>query len=157
MRKRIMTEKLWQWAVLVSLVWFAQTGQGAARVIRAQDMNVAPGGTNRVLISLESSGDVFALNFNIAYDTNLLTFVRAVPGIDAANLGAALNVNPNHTTNSGIVRLSLGFFSGATFPSGTNVLVEVYFGATAGVASASTAVTFTNQPIAPEVSDANAQ
>ncbi|HEY0548842.1 MAG TPA: BACON domain-containing carbohydrate-binding protein [Verrucomicrobiae bacterium] len=152
-----MTGKLWWLVAAVSLLCFAPTGQGAARVIRAQGMNVAPGQTNRLLISLESAGDVFALNFNIGYDTNLLTFVQAVAGTDAVNLGAALNVNSKYTTNSGILRLSLGFFSGATFPSGTNVLVEVYFGATAGVASASTAVTFTNQPIAPEVSDADAQ
>ncbi len=154
---KVMADKLWRLAALVFLLWFAQAGQGASRVIRAQDMNIVPGQTSRVFISLESPGDVSALNFNIAYDTNLLTFVQAVPGIDAANLGAALNVNPNHTTNAGILRLGLGFFSGATFPAGTNVLVEVYFGAPAGVASASTAVTFTNQPVAPEVSDANAQ
>src|SRR5687768_14188380 len=117
MRKGIMTEKLWRLAALVSLVLFAQTGQGASRVIRAHDMNIVPGQTNRLFISLESPGDVSALNFNIAYNTNLLTFVQAVAGVDAANLGAALNVNPNHTTNSGILRLGLGFFSGATFPS----------------------------------------
>jgi hypothetical protein len=152
-----MTSKLWRLTALAFVFCFAQSGQGASRVIRAHDMSIVPGQTNRLFISLESSGDVSALTFNIVYDTNLLTFVKAVAGVDAANLGAALNVNPNHTTNSGILRLGLGFFSGATFPSGTNALVEVYFGAPAGVASASTAVTFTNQPVAPEVSDANAQ
>src|SRR5436190_13807149 len=151
------TIEKWWLAALALMLCFAPAGQGASPVIRAGNMTVVPGQTNRLFISLESSGDVAALGFNLAYNTNLLRFVRAVAGIDATNAGAALNVNPNRTTNSVILGVNLGFFSDATFPPGTNVLVEVYFGATAGVASASTAVTFTNQPIVPEVSDTHAQ
>ncbi len=156
---REMTDRLWRLALVVSMLGFISANQGAARMIRVRDMTVAPGQTNRLIIVLESLGNESALGFNIAYNTNLLTFVRAVAGIDATNVGATLNVNPNRSTNSGLLGLALGLdvFSGATFPAGTNVIAEVYFGATAGVTPASTAVTFTNQPIAPEVSDTNAQ
>ena len=147
-----------QWLVaLVLILWFTSAGQSASPIIRAQDATIVPGQTNRVLLVLESEGEVSALGFNIAYDTNLLRFVEAIPGVAANNLGATLNVNPNLTTNRGFLGLSLGTFTNATFPAGTNVLVEVYFGASVGVASASTAVTFTNQPIAPEVSGSAAQ
>src|ERR1043166_10268259 len=48
---------------------------GADRIIRAKDMTVARGETNRLYISLEGLGNENALGFSVCFDTNLLTLV----------------------------------------------------------------------------------
>jgi hypothetical protein len=153
-----MIKKLWHLGALLAVLSLAQSSSGALRVIRAQNMTVAPGATNRILIVLESLGDESALGFSIAYDPNLLTLVRGVAGIDATNAGADFNLDLRQTSDGFLgIAVVLDIFSGTTFSAGTNVIAEIYFAATAEVPSTSTFVTFTNQPIVPEVSNTDAQ
>ena len=146
-------------APLLLCLLLATSGHAASRVVRVQDMTVAPGQTNRLLLVLESLGDENAFGVNLAYNTNLLTFVRAVRSTDSTNMNATLNVNANQTTNFGRLGLACGLeisTEGFTYPAGTNLIAEIYFTPAAGVTSATAAITFTNLPIVPQVSDLDA-
>ena len=141
----------------LSILFVGQASFGADRIIRARDMAVAPGQTNRLFIALESLGDESALGFSLAFNTNQLIFVQAVGGTDSTNAGATVQVNTNQL-GAGRVGLAIGLdiFSGATYAAGTNVIAEIIFSPVVGVTSVTSAIAFTNQPIVPEVSDANA-
>lgn len=144
--------------VLVLASLLLSWSHAADRVIRVEGMTVAPGETNRVRLVLESLGNEKALGFNLAYDPALLTFVRAAAGDDSVSLGAALNSNPNETTNFGRlgVLLSFDLFSPDTYPAGTNFIADVFFTTAAGVTGGVSAITFTNEPGITEISDPNA-
>ena len=144
--------------VFVGGVPFHIAQAGSLRIVRAVDMNVARGQTNRVSIVLESTGIENALGFSLSFDTNQLTFIGAVRGIDATNLNAAPpNLNTSELAQGRVgLALSLDVFSGQVFEPGSNVLAEVLFSAKAGSSFASTAVNFTNSPIEQGISDADA-
>ena len=144
--------------IFVGGVPFHVAQAGSLRIVRAADMNVARGQTNRVLVVLESTGIENAVGFSLSFDTNLLTFVEAVRGIDATNLNAAPpNVNTSELAQGRVgVALSLDVFSGQVFEPGSNVLVEAIFSAKPGTSFATTSVKFTNSPIEQGISDADA-
>ena len=137
---------------------FTVVQDGSLRVVRAVNASINRGQTNRMFVVLESQGDENALGFSLCFDTNLLTFVRAVRGIDATNAAATLNTNLLSTTRGQLgLALGLDVGSGQTFPAGSNVLAEVWFRAAAGTTFASTPVTVCNTPILRELSDAFAE
>ena len=147
---------IWHFSFLILL--FGHVSLGADRVIRARDMTVAPSQTNRLLIALESLGNETALGFSIRYNTNQLRFIQAFAGTDSTNVGASFSVNTNQMQLGRIgLALTLDIFSSAAYPAGTNIIAEIFFSPAPGITSATSTVTFTNQPIMPDVSDANAE
>ena len=144
---------------LCSLILLAQTGLGATRTVRVQNLTLMPGQTNRMLVQLEALGDESAVGFSIAYNTNLIRFVDAVLGVDSTNANAAPPiVNLDEVATFGRVGLAVGLdlFGGVTYPEGTNVIFEILFTPVAGITSGTSAITFTNQPIESALSDAGA-
>ena len=144
--------------VFIGGVPFHIAQAGSLRIVRAVDMNVARGQTNRVLVVLESTGIENAVGFSLSFNTNLLTFVGAVLGIDATNQNAAPpSVNTSELAQGRVgLAVSLDVFSGQVFEPGSNVLAEVLFSAKAGASFATTPVNFTNSPIEQGISDADA-
>ena len=145
--------------VLLSLLLLAHDGFGAQRIVRAPDLTIMPGQTNRLFIVLESLGDESAVGFSLAFNTNLLRFVGVALGVDSTNANAsAPYLNLEDLSTFGRVGMALGLdpFAGVTYPEGTNVIFEVLFTPVAGVTSGTSAITFTNQPIEAGLSDAGA-
>ena len=146
-------------SALCSLIFLAQTGLGATRTVRVQNLTLMPGQTNRMFVQLEALGDESAVGFSIAYNTNLIRFVGAVLGVDSANANAAAPiVNLDEVATFGRVGLAVGLdlFGGVTYPEGTNLIFEILFTPVAGITSGTSAITFTNQPIESALSDAGA-
>ncbi|MFM1769790.1 MAG: hypothetical protein RJA22_2319 [Verrucomicrobiota bacterium] len=132
--------------------------QGSLRVVRVSDASVARGQTNRLLVVLESQGDENALGFSLCFDTNALTFVRAVRGVDATNAAATFNTNLLSSARGQIgFAFGLDIGSGQTFAAGSNVLAEVFFRAAASGGPGVTTVTLCDTPVAREVSDVLAE
>src|SRR6185503_13534742 len=102
----------------------APASHAAAPLLRATGMTVARGETNRLFIVLEAVGDENAAGFSLCYDTNLLTYIRAVRGADA--LSATLNLNTNQISR-GRVGIGVALSSGTAFAQGSHSVVEVSF------------------------------
>ena len=147
-----------QFAGLLLLALLITSSHAASRVVRVEGTTLAPGETKRVRVVLESLGNEKALGFNLAYDPAVLQFVNAAAGADSVAVGAALNSNPNQTTNFGRlgVTLSLDLFTTDTFPAGTNFIADIFFTPVPGVTGGVSAITFTNEPGITEISDPNA-
>src|SRR5688572_29867537 len=136
---------------------------GAAdRIVRAHDMTLARGETNKLFISLEGFGTENALGFTLCYDTNLLTLLTPlVRGEAISNLHPAAIFSPDTGAESnGWVGLFIGLQpytpqsgAGETWPAGTNSLVEIMFQAVAGTGSATTTVAFCDSLIARALTD----
>ena len=124
-----------------------------ARAVRVGQASGSPGGQVNVPIELVSQGDEIALGFSLIYDTTILSSPLASAGSDAA--GATVNTNTNQT-GSGRVGIVLSLPSGQKFIAGTRQAVIVRFNIAAGVTATTTNIAFGDQPVAREVSDANA-
>src|ERR1051325_7178554 len=72
-------------AALCVALLFAGPGRGADRTLRAENLTLARGETNRLYVTLESLGDESAVHFSVCYDTNLLVLVQAVPGTSVSS------------------------------------------------------------------------
>ncbi len=123
------------------------------RIVRAVDMTIGRGHTNSLFIVMDAQGDENALGFSLDYDTNLLSFIRASVGADAAN--AVLNVNTNQT-ESGHLGIALSLSAGQVFTAGPRSIVSVSFTAAPDSATntIATQITFSDQPIGRETVDA---
>ena len=143
--------------VLSSALSLATHCPGADSIVRAHDMSVARGETNKLFISLESLGAENALGFTLCYDTNLLTLLPPlIRGEAISNLHPTAIFSPDTGAESnGWAGLFIGLDAGAgeTWPAGTNSLVEVMFQATAGPGSATTTVAFCDSVIARALTD----
>jgi len=133
----------------------AFSGLGSRRTIR--QLQVADGllvqnQVGNVSVNLTAVGDENALGFSLTFDPAASSFAGASLGSGAA--GATLNVNTNQT-GSGKVGLVLALPTGTAFGAGTRELVKVSLRAS-GSASGNYAVSFTNQPVPGEISDAAA-
>ncbi len=130
---------------------------GADSVVRAQDLTVARGETNKLFISLESLGAENALGFTLCYDTNLLTLLPPlIRGEAISNLHpTAVFSSDTSAESNGWAGLSIGLDAGAgeAWPAGTNFLVEVLFQAVAGSGSATTTVAFCDSVVARALTD----
>ena len=135
---------------------FVVTQGGVLRTIRSVDTVIPRGQTNVMLVVLESKGDENALGFSIGFDTNLLTFMKAVRAVDATNAAAQLNVNTNQIASAGRIGFGLALPTGTPFTSGNRSIIEVHFRAAAGTTFVSTSVTNSDKPILREVVDVNA-
>jgi hypothetical protein len=131
---------------------------GADRILRAQDMTVARGETNTLLISLESLGDENALGFTLCFDTNHLQLVPPVRrGSAISNLfpSASFTANTNRAFTNGLISVIVGLDIGMAevWPAGTNQLVEVRFRGVPGAGSTNTTVALCDAVTPREVSD----
>ncbi len=124
-----------------------------ARVVRVGQASGSPGGQVNVPVELVSQGDEIALGFSLIYDPAILSGPVASAGSDAA--GATVNTNINQTA-SGRVGIVLSLPSGQKFSAGTRQAAVVRFNIAAGTTATTTNIAFGDQPVAREVSDANA-
>jgi alpha-tubulin suppressor-like RCC1 family protein len=100
-----------------------------------------PGGPVLVPVQLLSDDAEHALAFSVAYDTNLLTFVSATNGPDAAD--AAFTV----TAAAGQIGISLTRPAGSSFTNGLRTVALLNFTGAAITNSAVTAITFADAPV----------
>ncbi|HEY0550463.1 MAG TPA: hypothetical protein VGF13_12745, partial [Verrucomicrobiae bacterium] len=123
---------------------------GADTILRAHDMTIVRGETNKLIIALEAVGNENALGFTLCYDTNQLTLLPPVirgPAVTNLFPAAIFTSDVSAAESNGWIGMliSLDAGVGETWPAGTNFLVEVLFQAVAvplGAGSATTTVAF---------------
>ncbi len=140
--------------VTIANIPFRITQAGSQRALRAINMSVAHGETNRVLVALEATGIENAVGFTVCFNTNQLSFVRGTGGSAATNLGASLNVNGSLSAQ-GQVAVSFALSGGQVMPAESNAIVEIFFRAAAGTTFTNTIVSLCDAFLEREVSDVN--
>src|SRR5438045_185998 len=88
---------------------------GAERIVRAHDVTVTRGETNRLFISLEAAGSENALCFTLCYDTNHLTLLPPViRGAAISNLYPTATFTPDVAAaqSNGWVGMFIGLDAG---------------------------------------------
>ncbi len=123
-----------------------------AREVRVVNANGISGQTVNVAIELVAQGNENALGFSLNFDPAVFSNPTAQLGSGGA--GAALNVNPQAA--NGRIGIALAMPTGQTFVAGTRQIVVLTFAIAGNATSGQSAITFGDQPIAREVSDANA-
>jgi hypothetical protein len=131
---------------------FAVSQTTGLRLVRVVNMNVALGQTNKLLVVLNSAGDENGVGFSLCYNTNVLTYIKAVRGSEATNAGATLNVNTG-STNRGRLGLAMALNADQVFPPGSNTIVEVLFRAAPGTNAVTTSISICDLPIIREIVD----
>lgn len=142
-------------AVLALSAWAlaaAPRPEAGTTVFQVVPTQILAGQQGTVPIEIQAQGIENAAGFSIAFDTAQLTFVSVALGSTVA--AASLNVN-SLPASSGRVGMALALGSGQTVPPGTYPLVLVTFQRAAG-ASGTTPISFGDDPIIREVSDAQA-
>ncbi|HTD65519.1 MAG TPA: BACON domain-containing carbohydrate-binding protein, partial [Candidatus Limnocylindria bacterium] len=134
----------------------ASAGQGADRVLRAQDMSVTRGETNVLRLDLESfDGDENALRFSLCYDTNYLTLISVAVSSAMTNSfpNAAFSTDVSQAESDGRLGITLALDASLnqTWSAETNHIVDVWFLAVSGSGAATTTVSFCDAPIGREV------
>jgi len=109
----------------------------------------APTATVNVTVVLASGGNENVLGFSINYDSAVLTYVSVVAGPDTPQ-GTTLIPNPSQPGRLGLL---VGMPFGQTFQEGSRQVAVVTF-SLAGCSGPSTDVSFGDQPIIREVTDA---
>lgn len=125
----------------------------AARTVRMVSGALMPGQTNTVAVQLVAAGDENALGFSFEFNPSVWTFVQAVAGSGAG--AAQFNVNTNQAVASGRVGIVAALPAGSTFPAGTAEIARITL--VAAAEAGSTTISFVDQPVAREISDALAQ
>lgn len=110
----------------------------------------APTTTVTVTVALTSLGDENAFGFSINYDSMLLTYASAVAGSDSPP-GTVLIPN---SSQPGKLGLLVGLPFGQTFQTGNRNVAVVTFSLVGACSVPSTEVSFGDQPIFREVTDA---
>ncbi|MFN0086544.1 MAG: IPT/TIG domain-containing protein [Blastocatellia bacterium] len=132
-------------------LWRADALQ--AREVRVVSASGTAGSNVGVLIELVSLGNENAVGFSLNFNPAILG--NPVVSLGSGATGASLNVNANEAA-AGRVGVALAFSSGQTFAAGTRQMVNVSFAIAANAAAGMTPITFGNQPVSIEVSDASA-
>ncbi len=127
--------------------------QQQARVLRIVNTTFVRGQLNALSIELLSQGDENAVGFSLQFDQNLLTYVSAEAGSGASNALLILNTSQ---TAAGRLGIALALSAGEKFAAGTRALVTVRFNAASTGTTASTAISFGDQPIRRQLADVNA-
>jgi 6-phosphogluconolactonase (cycloisomerase 2 family) len=131
----------------------AETTASGPRTVRVINTNFERGQRGTVTIELDAQGDENALGFSFNFDPTQLQFVSAVVGSGAS--GATLNLNMSQAAN-GRVGLAMALPTGQVIAAGLRPIVIVTFDALSSGSAASTTISFGDQPIRREVSDAAA-
>jgi hypothetical protein len=120
--------------------------------MKAEDLVLTQGQVATVKVKLEAQGDETALGFSLGFDPEMLSFVSATLGSGAA--GASVNVNTLQS-GDGKLGVALTLPMGNSFTAGTKEVVQVTFQVAAS-ATGDCGLTFTDQPVPREISDAAA-
>jgi len=130
----------------------AGAGPSALRLITLSSTPFMPGQGGTVSLNLASQGNENALGFSLSFNPAAVAFTSANLGGGAG--GATLYVNTNQVS-SGRVGVALALGVGGAFAAGTRELVRANFRPLPGT-TGSFGLTFTDQPVPREVSDASA-
>jgi 3',5'-cyclic AMP phosphodiesterase CpdA len=114
--------------------------------------SIAQGQTNQVPVTLECQGNENAASFSVVFDPAKLAFVSATLGSGSA--GALLNLNASEVAQ-GRLGVALARPPGTTFPAGMREILQLQFAPLVS-APATVALSFGNDPVPREVSDATA-
>jgi hypothetical protein len=132
---------------------FAHKNGVNARQLLVSDSVLFSGRSASCPVRLTAQGDESALGFSILFDPSLVTFESAAPGADAAT--ASINVNTNQAA-SGRLGIVLALPAGRSFLAGSKEVVRLSFFAAKG-STGKTSLSFTDQPVPRESSDAFAE
>ncbi len=128
----------------------APDAESERRTVRVVDQTVQPNETNQIVVQLLAAGNESALDFSLSFDSSVLRYAGAAPGVDLA--GGVLNVNTNGLA-TGKLGFALTMPIGNTFAAGTRELVRLAFVPSMS-ATGGTTVAFADQPVLREISDA---
>lgn len=124
------------------------------RAVRVASANAQRGQQVIVNIELDSLGNENAIGFSLSYEATQLSFVSATTGADAA--GATLNVN-SAQTSQGRIGMAMALPAGQNFTAGTRRIIAVTFLAPANGTANAIPIAISDQPIAREVVNPNAE
>ncbi len=132
-----------------------QTGAIASdsRAVRVVNANLERGRRGDVTIELDARGNENALSFSLNFDPAQLQFVSAAAGRGVT--GALFNVNSSQAAG-GRVGLVLALPAGQAIAAGSRQIAVVTFDAPSSGNAASTRISFGDQPLRREISDARA-
>lgn len=137
------------WLVKAAVVLLpAIAALGGDRSVRVSDATMARGQTNCVPIILSALGNENALGLSLCFDTNLLGFVSARRGTNAASV--TLTVNASQSTR-GRVGIALAVPAGESFASGDNEILQVCFRAAPGGGLVTTPLSLCDTPISRDI------
>jgi hypothetical protein len=122
-----------------------------ARTLSLTNAMIVRGTSGCVSIVLNSQGDENALGFSLHFDTNLLTFLSAQPGSDAAAAPQFL-VN-TQSLAQGLMGIALLLPANSALAAGPRRLVDLCFQAKAGANEVTTPILFGDSPIRIQISD----
>jgi hypothetical protein len=131
----------------------AEATSSGPRNVRVINTNLERGRRGTVTIELDAQGDENALGFSFSFDPAQLQFVSAALGSGASS--ATLNLNTSQAAN-GRVGLALALPAGQVITAGLRSIVTVTFDAPSSGSGASTTISFGDQPVRREISDAAA-
>lgn len=133
-------------------VWSGGAGPSSLRLVGAVSQAVSLSQTVSVNITLAAQGTENALAFSCGFNPSLMSFENAQLGIDSSGVTFFENTN---MAALGMLGFALAKNPGETFAQGSNQVLVLRFIAVARV-QGNVALTFTDQPVLREVSDASA-
>lgn len=145
--------------VLLGLAWLGQAGRASSanaaqtRELRIVNSSALVGQTVSVAVELVAQGDENALGFSLNY--NAAIFSNPVIRLGSGITGATLNANTAQAAN-GRVGVAIALAAAQTIAAGTRQVAVVTFNVAAGAAGGPSVITFGDQPVFVEVSDAAA-
>ncbi|MBI1761408.1 MAG: choice-of-anchor D domain-containing protein [Acidobacteria bacterium] len=131
----------------------ARAIQQQQRTLRVVNTTFVRGQLNALSVELLAQGDENAAGFSLQFDPNVLSYVSAETGSSASNALLILNTSQ---TAAGRLGIALALSAGERFAAGTRALVTVRFNAASTGITASTAISFGDQPIRRQMADVNA-
>ncbi|MCI0347979.1 MAG: hypothetical protein L0Z53_01010, partial [Acidobacteriales bacterium] len=134
-------------------IFTVRSSPAITRILRVVNTTANSGGSASVPITLDSQGDENAVGFSLSFDTALLSDPQVVLGSGAA--GAFLTVNANQAAQ-GRLGILLALPAGEVFAAGLRRIIVVNFVVPAGTMPTSTAITPSDEPVARQASDVNA-
>jgi hypothetical protein len=126
--------------------------QSQSRQLQVQNAVILRGRTGTVSVTLDALGNENALGFSLSFDPSVLVYTGASRG-SGAN-GVSFNLNANQAA-SGRLGFALALQPGAHFASGSQQIATVNF-SVPPTASGNYPVALASQPVACQMSDANA-
>ena len=127
-------------------------GPSASRVVTITNLTIVQSQTGVISVSLAAQGNENALGFSLGFDPASLSFVSASLGGDATGATYLFNTNQTGAGQLGVV---LALPTGSSFAAGTKEIFRVTMRASS-TAAASSSMTFTDQLVPRETSDAAA-
>ncbi|MBS1791411.1 MAG: NF038122 family metalloprotease [Acidobacteria bacterium] len=124
-----------------------------ARLVRISSGRFESGQQSSVVIELGAEGNENALGFSLNFDPAQLRFVSASVGKDVN--GATLNINTSQAA-AGRLGLALALPAGQTLVAGQRQIIVINFSVPAAGGTTTATISFGDQPVARELSDANA-